>query len=48
MSKRRTKAGRALGLPYDGRRSTRQRLRRTLWNPDEPRVLVPKVYGWGY
>jgi hypothetical protein len=43
-----TRTGRFLGLPYDWRRPTRQRLRQRIWNPDEPRVLVPKAYGWGY
>ena len=45
---RKTKTGRFLGLPYDWRRPTRRRLREGLWNPDEPRLLVPKTYGWGY
>jgi len=44
----RRRKGRFLGLPYDWRRPTPQRLRGELWNRDEPRVLVPKAYGWGY
>jgi hypothetical protein len=39
--------GRFLGLPYDWRRPTGQRLRQRLWNPDTPRLLVPKAVGWG-
>jgi hypothetical protein len=44
----RKRRGELLGLPYDWRRPTAKRLRQGVWNPDEPRVLVPKVYGWGY
>src|SRR4051794_7613204 len=46
MPERRT--GRFLGLPYDWRRPTWERLRRAVWNPDEARVLVRKSFGWGY
>ena len=42
------KTGRFLGLPYDWRKPTRARLKRGVWNPDERRVFVPQVYGWGY
>jgi hypothetical protein len=35
-------------MPYDWRRPTAQRLRKGIWDPGNPRVLVPKVYGWGY
>ena len=44
----RARRGRFLGLPYDWRRPTVARLRRELWNPQEPRVFVPKSFGWGY
>jgi hypothetical protein len=40
--------GRFLGLPYDFRRPTVERLRRTTWNPKDRRVFVSKAYGWGY
>ena len=36
------------GLPYDWRRPSRARSRARLWNPDDPRVLTPKSYGWGW
>jgi hypothetical protein len=48
VSTPRKKTGRFLGIPYDWRRPTLQRLRTTWWNRDEPRVLVPKALGWGY
>lgn len=46
MAKQRT--GRFLGLPYDWRRPTLRRLRDEIFDRDEPRLFVPKSYGWGY
>ena len=40
--------GRFLGMPYDFRRPTVERFRRTAWNPKDRRVFVGKAYGWGY
>jgi uncharacterized protein DUF5808 len=40
--------GRFLGLPYDWRRPTRQRIKSRAWNPDDPRIFVPKAFGWGF
>ncbi len=42
------KTGRFLGIPYDWRRPTPERLKRGIWDPVDRRVFVPKVYGWGY
>jgi hypothetical protein len=42
------KTGRFLGLPYDWRRPTPERLKKGIWDPGNRRVFVPKVYGWGY
>jgi hypothetical protein len=42
------RSGTWLGIPYDWRRPTRARVRERWWNPDERRVLTPKVFGWGY
>ncbi|MFE3191455.1 DUF5808 domain-containing protein [Nocardia sp. NPDC059240] len=36
------------GIPYDWRRPTRERVRARWWNPDDPRFLTPKSFGWGY
>lgn len=44
----RGRQGRFGGLPYDLRRPTRDKLVAGLWQPDNPRLFVPKVYGWGY
>ena len=42
------KTGRFLGVPYDWRKLTRSRLKKGVWNPEENRLFVPKVFGWGY
>ena len=43
-----SKTGKFLGMPYDVRRPTVERAKSRLWNPDEPRLFVPKVFGWGW
>jgi hypothetical protein len=40
--------GRFLGVPYDWRRPTLARFKERWWNPEEPRLLVPKVFGVGW
>jgi len=42
------KTGKFLGVPYDWRLPTKARYAKRLWNPDDPRLFVPKVYGWGW
>ena len=42
------KRGTFLGMPYDFEWPTPARLKRSVWDPDDPRILTPKVYGWGY
>ena len=42
------KTGRFFGIPYDWRRPSVERLTRTWWNREDSRVLVPKVFGWGW
>ena len=42
------RTGRFLGMPYDWRRPTVQRLKQRMWNPDDPRLLTPRAFGWGY
>jgi len=48
MARPRPKNGSFLGIPYDWRRPTRERIRFRLWNPDEPKLFVPRVFGWGW
>lgn len=40
--------GRALGVPYDFRLPTVERLRARFWNPDDERIIVPQVVGIGW
>ena len=35
-------------MPYDWRRPTVARVKERYWNPDEPRLLTPRIWGWGY
>lgn len=42
------RSGRFLGIPYDWNRPTWPGFRSRVWNPDEPRLLVPKAFGWGW
>lgn len=48
MRKQQKQTGKFLGVPYDWRRPTTSRLKLRLWNRREQRLLVPKVYGWGW
>ena len=40
--------GRFLGVPYDWRRPTLERMRGRLWDPTDDRVLQPTAFGWGW
>lgn len=40
--------GRFLGMPYDLRRPTLNRLKARFWNPADDRLLTPMAFGWGY
>lgn len=42
------KHGRMLGVPYDFRMPTLGRIKERMWNPDDPRVLTPRVFGAGW
>jgi hypothetical protein len=45
---REPRRGRFLGIPYDFAPLTWRRFKAGIWNPDEERILIPKVWGWGY
>jgi hypothetical protein len=47
-SRAKGETGTILGMPYDWRRPTIARARSRLWNPDEPRLFVPRVFGIGW
>lgn len=44
----RTWHGTLFGIPYNFRRPTIERLRKTFWNKDTARVLVPQFFGMGW
>ena len=35
-------------MPYNWNRPTRKDAGKGVWDPDEPRVVTAKNYGWGY
>ncbi len=43
-----SKTGRFLGMPYDWRKPSWERIRSNLWNPESDRIAVRKSSGWGY
>jgi hypothetical protein len=48
-SDERTWEGTVVGfVPYDFRMPTIERARSRWWNPDEPRLFVPQVFGVGW
>lgn len=47
-SRAKGKTGTILGMPYDWRRPTIARAKSRLWNPNEPRLFVPRVFGIGW
>ncbi|HEX6509764.1 MAG TPA: DUF5808 domain-containing protein [Chloroflexota bacterium] len=42
------KSGTFLGIPYDWRRPRRSDFRERMWNPNDPRIFTPHVFGWGW
>ncbi|GHO83026.1 DUF5808 domain-containing protein [Dictyobacter formicarum] len=40
--------GNVLGIPYDLRFPTRERLRNTMWNSETSRIFVPRAFGLGW
>ena len=44
----RTWHGRLLGVPYDLRPPTWQRLRRAWWAPEDARIVTPRALGVGW
>ncbi len=42
------KTGYIMGMPYDFRRPTLDRLRERMWNPDDPHIIVPRFFGVGW
>jgi hypothetical protein len=46
--KDRKRTGKFLGVPFDWRRPSWQRVKQRMWNADDRRVLTPKSFGWGW
>lgn len=44
----RTWYGKVVGIPYDFRFPTAERLRTTFWNKNVPDLVVPQVFGIGW
>ncbi|HEY8452419.1 MAG: DUF5808 domain-containing protein [Micromonosporaceae bacterium] len=44
----RTWHGSVAGVPYDLRPPTVEKIRRAFWNPDDPRLFTPHVFGVGW
>jgi len=42
------KTGKFLKIPYDFRLPTWKRIKERYWNPNDPRIFTPKVFGWGW
>ena len=40
--------GRVVGIPYDFRMPTVERIQSRFWNPDDERIIVPLVFGIGW
>jgi hypothetical protein len=44
----RTWHGRVAGIPYDFRPPSVEKIRRTVWDPDNPEMFVPHAFGIGW
>ena len=42
------KQGKLLGLPFDWQKPTKAKIKNRAWDPENPKLFVPKAYGWGY
>ena len=42
------KTGTFLGVPYDWRRPTWERVKSRWWNAIDDRIFTPKSFGWGF
>lgn len=40
--------GRLLGMPYDFRGASVDRIGNRLWNPEDPRIFMPRLFGLGW
>jgi hypothetical protein len=47
-AEQRTWHGEVCGVPYDFRRPSLERMRRSWWNSDDPRLFTPRSFGVGW
>lgn len=40
--------GKLVGMPYDWRKPSLDKLRRSYWDTTTRRVVTPKAFGWGW
>jgi hypothetical protein len=40
--------GHFLGMPYDFRKPSFEKIKKRFWNSEDRRILTPMVFGWGY
>ncbi len=40
--------GRFRGIPFNWSPPSKHDVGRGLWDPDDPRLITPKNFGWGY
>ncbi len=46
--RRREWTGAVMGVPYDFRRPTAEKIRRNYWSPDDDQILKPRAFGVGW
>ena len=37
-----------LGMPYDFRKPSLEKLKRRFWSKEDDRLFTPMAFGWGY
>ena len=42
------RTGTFLGVPYNWNKPTIEREKKSWWDPENPKFVVPRSYGWGY
>ena len=42
------RTGTFLGVPYNWNKPTVEREKKTWWDPENDKFVVPRAYGWGY
>lgn len=48
MNSNNDRTGTFLGIPYDFRKPTWQKIKTRVWNPESDKLVAPHAFGWGY